>query len=159
MFSVTDCYVKLLIYFVENNLDNVTMWQCDCDNVTNLNQWTLFVVLFCIFIRKKNMAFFTISILTTIHRWRLSHSCLVFCVCLVVVLRPWPAYYHYSNEMRGGVDEAVVSCYDYSILCGDWRYHWASWLSGRILASWPSGHGFKSCSGLPGFSLQKGEFN
>ena len=33
-----------------------------------------------------------------------------------------PVYYHSSNEMDESIDEAVASCYGYSILCGVWRY-------------------------------------
>ena len=39
-----------------------------------------------------------------------------------VLKESWPTHYHNSNEMGGGVDEAVVFCYGYSIFCGDWRY-------------------------------------
>ena len=40
-----------------------------------------------------------------------------------VLKEPWLTYYRCNNEMRkGDVDEAVVSCYGYSIPGGDWRY-------------------------------------
>ena len=37
-------------------------------------------------------------------------------ICTLVLKERWPRYYHYSNEMGVGVNEVVVSCYNYSIL-------------------------------------------